>query len=72
MKRSSERLIDVMVLAILLVFAYSMRNQQPGIAGVVVAAAVQFWMAKNATAPGTTSSSHTTEIPDQDPDEDTA
>lgn len=48
MTRSSERLIDLLVLVTLLLFAYVMRTPQPGLAGVIVAAAVQFWMAKNA------------------------
>lgn len=51
MRRSSERLIDVLVLGMLLMFAWAMRGQQPGLAGVVLAAAIQFWMAKNATRP---------------------
>jgi hypothetical protein len=50
-KRSSERLIDVLVLSELLVFAWLMRAIQPVLAGVIVAHAVQFWMAKNAAAP---------------------
>lgn len=51
MKRSSERLIDVIVLAMLLTFGYLMREIQPALAGVITAAAVQFWLQKNATAP---------------------
>lgn len=51
MRRSSERLIDVLVLAMLLVFGYLMRSEQPALAGVITAAAVQFWLQKNATAP---------------------
>lgn len=53
MGRSLERLIDVLVLGMLLTFAYAMRGQQPGLAGVVIAAAIQFWMVKNATLPTT-------------------
>lgn len=48
MQRSSERLIDVLVLAMLLMFGYVMRDAQPALAGVITAAAVQFWLAKNA------------------------
>ncbi len=51
MRRSSERLIDVAVLTELLVFGYLMRAVQPALAGVIVAAAVQFWLVKNASAP---------------------
>lgn len=51
LKRSSERLIDAFVLIALLVFAYVMRAEQPGLAGVIVMAAIQFWLAKNASAP---------------------
>ncbi len=54
MKRSSERLIDVLVLAMLLMFGYAMREIQPALAGVITAAAVQFWLAKNASAPHVT------------------
>jgi hypothetical protein len=49
MKRSSERLIDVLVLTELLVFAYAMRTIQPALAGVITAAAVGFWLSKNAS-----------------------
>lgn len=51
MKRSSERLIDVVVLGMLLAFGYAMREIQPALAGVITAAAVQFWLAKNASEP---------------------
>lgn len=51
MKRSSERLIDVLVLTELLVFGYLMRTEQPVLAGVIIAAAVQFWLTKNASEP---------------------
>lgn len=51
MRRSSERLIDVLVLAMLLTFGYLMREIQPALAGVITAAAVQFWLAKNASEP---------------------
>lgn len=49
MSRVAERLIDMVVLTELLGFAWLMRESDPALAGVVVAAAVQFWMAKNAT-----------------------
>ena len=51
MRRSSERLIDVLVLGMLLTFGYTMRAEQPALAGVITAAAVQFWLAKNASEP---------------------
>lgn len=51
MRRSSERLIDVLVLAMLLTFGYLMREIQPALSGVIVAAAVQFWLQKNASEP---------------------
>ena len=51
MKRSSERMIDVVVLAMLLAFGWAMREIQPALAGVITAAAVQFWLAKNASEP---------------------
>ena len=51
MRRSSERLIDVVVLGMLLTFGWLMRDAQPALAGVIVAAAVQFWLQKNASAP---------------------
>jgi hypothetical protein len=49
MKRSSERLIDAGVLGMLLTFGYLVRLSQPAILGVVVTAAVQFWLQKNAS-----------------------
>jgi len=51
MKRSSERLIDVLVLTELLIFGFLMRTEQPVLAGVIIAAAVQFWLTKNASSP---------------------
>lgn len=48
MDRRTERLIDLCALAMLLVFAWLLRDPQPALAGVVVASAVQFWMTKNA------------------------
>lgn len=51
MKRVQERLIDVVVLAMLLTFGWAMREIQPALAGVITAAAVQFWLAKNASEP---------------------
>lgn len=54
MRRSSERLIDVVVLIALLMFAFLMRGQDPALAGVIVAAGIQFWMTKNATEPHST------------------
>jgi hypothetical protein len=47
--RTSERLIDAVVLAMLLVFAYVLREQQPALAGVIVMASLKFWMDKNAS-----------------------
>lgn len=51
MKRSSERLIDAFVLLMMLVFAFLMREEQPALAGVIVMAALKFWMDKNASEP---------------------
>jgi hypothetical protein len=51
MKRSSERVIDAVVLAMMLVFAYVMKDGQPALAGVIVMAALKFWMDKNASEP---------------------
>jgi hypothetical protein len=48
MTRNRERLIDVFVLAMLLAFSFGMRSHEPALSGVIVAGAVQFWMAKNA------------------------
>jgi hypothetical protein len=50
-RRSSERLIDAVVLLMLLAFAWLMREDQPGLAGVIVGAAIQFWLSKNASEP---------------------
>lgn len=51
MRRSSERLIDAFVLMMMLVFAWLMREEQPALAGVIVMAALKFWMDKNASEP---------------------
>lgn len=51
MKRSSERLIDAFVLLMLLTFAYLMREDEKGLAGAIVMAALTFWMTKNASEP---------------------
>jgi len=51
MTRYSERMIDVVVLLALLTFSYLMRAEQPALAGVIVGAAIQFWLVKNASAP---------------------
>ncbi len=51
MSRTAERLIDLVVLWSLLGFAFAMRFAQPALSGIVVAAAVQFWLTKNAAPP---------------------
>lgn len=51
MTRQRERLIDLAAMAMLLVFTYLIRAEQPALAGMVIGAAIQFWMQKNASAP---------------------
>jgi hypothetical protein len=46
--RTVERLIDLLATAILLAFAYMLRDGQPGLAGAVVMASIAFWLQKNA------------------------
>jgi hypothetical protein len=49
--RTVERCIDLLATAVLLAFAYLLREGQPGLAGAVVMASVSFWLNKNASAP---------------------
>jgi hypothetical protein len=49
MPRSRERVIDLAATALLLVFAWLFNDETPGLSGVVIAAAIQFWLNKNAT-----------------------
>jgi hypothetical protein len=51
MSRTVERAIDLLATAVLLAFAYLLRDGQPGLAGAVVMASVSFWLNKNASAP---------------------
>ena len=51
MSRFSERLIDLAATVVLLVFAYLLRNEQPGLAGAIGMAAIAFWLQKNAVSP---------------------
>lgn len=51
MTRTVERLIDLLATAILLCFAYLLREGQPGLAGAVVMASISFWLNKNAASP---------------------
>lgn len=51
MSRTIERIIDLVALTLLLIFTYLFRESQPALAGLVVGAAIQFWMAKNASSP---------------------
>lgn len=44
-------MIDAVVLMMLLGFAYLMRETQEALAGMVVGAAINFWLVKNASAP---------------------
>lgn len=41
-----ERLIDLAATAILLAFAWAFNQETPGLSGVVIAAAIQFWLVK--------------------------
>jgi hypothetical protein len=49
--RTVERLVDLAAMLMLLTFCYLFRVSQPALAGMVVGAAIQFWMAKNAASP---------------------
>lgn len=51
MTRTTERLIDLAAMLALLSFCYLFREGQPALAGLVVGAAINFWLAKNASAP---------------------
>lgn len=51
MTRTVERVIDLAAMLMLLCFCYLFRESQPALAGLVVGAAIQFWMQKNAAAP---------------------
>jgi hypothetical protein len=49
--RTVERVIDLAAMMMLLSFCYLFRESQPALAGLVVGAAIQFWMQKNASSP---------------------
>jgi len=49
LSRQRERWIDLAATALLLSFAWLFRQDTPGLSGVVIAAAIQFWLVKNAT-----------------------
>ncbi len=51
MSRTTERLVDLAAMLLLLSFCYLFRESQPALAGLVVGAAIQFWMSKNAVSP---------------------
>jgi hypothetical protein len=51
MSRTVERTIDLAAMLMLLSFCYLFRESQPALAGLVVGAAIQFWMSKNAASP---------------------
>lgn len=51
MGRMTERLIDLAALAMLLLFAFLMRESAPELAGGIAVAACAFWLTKNASAP---------------------
>lgn len=51
MTRTVERLIDLGAMLMLLIFCFLFRESQPALAGLVVGAAIQFWMSKNAASP---------------------
>jgi hypothetical protein len=53
MGRLTERIIDLVALAMLLFFAYVMRETAPELAGGIAVAACAFWLTKNASAPHT-------------------
>lgn len=46
MTRTVERIIDLAAMLMLLCFCYLFRESQPALAGLVVGAAIQFWMQK--------------------------
>lgn len=48
MNRLTERLIDLVALGMLLIFAYVMRVDAPELAGGIAVAACAFWLTKNA------------------------
>lgn len=50
MSRTVERTIDLAAMLMLLSFCYLFRESQPALAGLVVGAAIQFWMQKNAAS----------------------
>jgi hypothetical protein len=54
MGRLTERIIDLIALAMLLFFAYVMRENAPELAGGIAVAACAFWLTKNASAPNVT------------------
>lgn len=51
MSRTVERVIDLIAMLLLLVFTFLFRESQPALAGLVVGAAISFWMSKNAASP---------------------
>lgn len=51
MTRTVERIIDLAAMLMLLSFCYLFRESQPALAGLVIGAAIQFWMQKNAASP---------------------
>ncbi len=51
MSRTTERIIDLIALMLLLLYTYMIRDSQPTLAGAVVVDAIQFWMVKNASSP---------------------
>lgn len=51
MNRLTERLIDLVALAMLLFFAYVVHRDAPELAGGIAVAACAFWLTKNANAP---------------------
>ena len=51
MTRTVERLIDLAAMLMLLSFCFLFRESQPALAGLVIGAAIQFWMSKNAASP---------------------
>lgn len=50
MSRTVERLIDLVATAVLLLFAWFLRTEQPGLAGAVCMASIAFWLQKNAAS----------------------
>jgi hypothetical protein len=51
MTRTTERIIDLAAMFMMLSFCYLFRESQPALAGLVIGAAIQFWMQKNAASP---------------------